>query len=195
MLILSTYRVVLHPSYLQKVFSFKAKLLDKTNCIHCSHNAGFFGKLNKVIFPLQPKTHFFRDILPERVPSAAGWSTLIGVLLLMLWSMRARAHFSRRNAHIRSSTVVYVNKSHDWKKTFRNLYKSGRKIFATEILCHTSKSFFETLSMLSMRIQLFNSVNNSECMKQHCTPPLSSLWGFKYQAHIGVRWTDVWPSL
>ncbi len=25
--------------------------------------------------------------------------------------------------------------------------------------------------MLSMRIQLFNSVNNSECMKQHNTPP------------------------
>ncbi len=26
--------------------------------------------------------------------------------------------------------------------------------------------------MLSMRIKLFNSVNNSECMKQHCTSPL-----------------------
>ncbi len=32
------------------------------------------------------------------------------------------------------------------------------------------KLFFETLSMLSMGIQLFNSVNNSECMKQHYTP-------------------------
>ncbi len=31
----------------------------KTNCIHCSHNAGFFRKMNKVIFPFQPKTHFF----------------------------------------------------------------------------------------------------------------------------------------
>ncbi len=39
----------------------------KTNCIHCSCNAVFFGKLNKVIFPSQPKAHFFRDILPERV--------------------------------------------------------------------------------------------------------------------------------
>ncbi len=29
--------------------------------------------------------------------------------------------------------------------------------------------------MLSMRIQLFNSVNNSECMKQHCTPPLRDM--------------------
>ncbi len=58
------------------------------------------------------------------------------------------------------------------KQTLRNLYKPGSKIFGTEILCYTSKLFFETLSMLSMRIQLFNSVNNSECMKQHCTPPL-----------------------
>ncbi len=29
--------------------------------------------------------------------------------------------------------------------------------------------------MLSMRIQLFTSVNHSECMKQHCTRPLTSL--------------------
>ncbi len=49
----------------------------KTNCIHCSRNAGFFGKLNKIIFPSQPKTHFFRDILPEQVqavqPDEARW--------------------------------------------------------------------------------------------------------------------------
>ncbi len=48
------------------------------------------------------------------------------------------------------------------EKTFRNLYEHGSKIFGTEILRRTSKSFFETLAMLSMRIQLFNSVNNSE---------------------------------
>ncbi len=35
----------------------------------------------------------------------------------------------------------------------------------TEIIRHTSKSFFETLAMFSMRIQFFKSVNNSECMK------------------------------
>ncbi len=59
------------------------------------------------------------------------------------------------------------------KKTLWNLYEPGREIFGTEILCYTSKLFFETLFMLSMRIQLFpNSVNNSECMKQHCTSPL-----------------------
>ncbi len=116
MLILSTYRVVLHPSYLQNFFSFiifikerqfynflrnKAELLEATvggakewralkalfikcsstktleklsflpqitNCIHCLRNAVFFGKLNEVIFPSQPKTHFFRDILPELAP-------------------------------------------------------------------------------------------------------------------------------
>ncbi len=64
----------------------------KTNCIHRLRNAGFFGKLNKIIFPSQPKTHFFKDILPELVPcsSAAGWSAL--------------------------TSVVYVSKSHDRKK-------------------------------------------------------------------------------
>ncbi len=73
---------------------------------------GSFGTLNNVIFPLQPTTHFFRDILPERVPSSA----LMGALLLSLWSMCARVRSSGRNAHIRSSTLHYVRKSHDWKK-------------------------------------------------------------------------------
>ncbi len=41
---------------------------EKTNCIHCLCNAGFFGKLNKVILPSQPKTHFFRDILHRASP-------------------------------------------------------------------------------------------------------------------------------
>ncbi len=44
---------------------------EKTNYIHGLCNAGFFGKLNKVIFHSQPKTHFFRDILPERVPCSS----------------------------------------------------------------------------------------------------------------------------
>ncbi len=82
---------------------------------------GSFGKLNKVIFPLQP--NFFRDILPERVSCrAAGWSTLIGTLLLSRWSMRAQVRSSGRNAHIRSSTPHYVRKSHDWKN-FQKLVK------------------------------------------------------------------------
>ncbi len=86
---------------------------------------GSFGKLNKVIFPLQP--NFFRDILPERVSCrAAGWSTLIGTLLLSRWSMRAQVRSSGRNAHIRSSTPHYVRKSHDWKN-FQKLVKKTRK--------------------------------------------------------------------
>ncbi len=214
MLILSTYRVVLHPSYLQKVFSFiifikeryrlrfspkKAELLEacrvggakewralapianKTQTFNavsltiCSSESwpgsfiagtapsfsikrcanpvsnwalfikrsstkhlrnsiaapekqtistvhitvGSFGKLNKVIFSSQPKTHFFRDILPERVPCCqpADWSALMGALSFSLWSMRVRARSSGRNAHIRSSTVVYVIRTTIEKKS------------------------------------------------------------------------------
>ncbi len=40
-------------------------LPQKTNS---SRNAGFFGKLNKVIFLLQPKTQLFGDIPHEQVP-------------------------------------------------------------------------------------------------------------------------------
>ncbi len=72
MLILSPYRVVLHPSYLQKVFSF-------------------------IIF------------IKERYSF-----TILAIILNTLYGWWARS--SGRNAHIRSSTVVYVSKSHDWKK-------------------------------------------------------------------------------
>ncbi len=54
----------------QEQTNTRAKLCcfpGKTNCIHCSCNTGFFGKLNKVIFPSQPKTHFFGDILLKQV--------------------------------------------------------------------------------------------------------------------------------
>ncbi len=45
----------------------------------------FFGKLNKVIFTLQPKTQFFGDIIPDQVPcSAAEWSALMSALSLSL---------------------------------------------------------------------------------------------------------------
>ncbi len=114
---------------------------EKTNCIHCSRNAGFFGKLNKVIFPSQPTTHFFRDILPERVPcSAAEWSALMGGLLLSLRSMCSRARFFGRNAHTRSSTLHYVRKSNDRKILSKTCKQPG--VFGTEILGYTSKSFF-----------------------------------------------------
>ncbi len=131
---------------------------------------GSFGKLNKVIFSSQPKTHFFRDILPERVPCCqpADWRKLS----FSLWSMPARARSSGRNAHIRSSTVVYVIKNNDRKKLSKTCTNPEERFLAQKYSVIRPKNFFLTLSMLSMRIQLFNSVNNSECMKQHCTPPL-----------------------
>ncbi len=137
---------------------------------------GCFGKLNKVIFPSQPKTHFFRDILPERGPCCqpADWSALMGALSLSLWSMRARTRSFREKCPYKEFHRRLRHKEQRSKKTLRNLYESGSEIFGTEILCYTSRFFFETLSMLSMRIKLFTSVNNSECMKQHCTPPLNN---------------------
>ncbi len=140
----------------------------KTNYIHCSRNAGCFGKLNKVIFPSQPKTHFFRDILPERVScsdEARWWARSRLTLVDVCTDAFFREKCPYKEFHPR------LRQQEPWlKKSLWNLYEPRRKIFATEILCHTSKSFFETLSILSMWIQLFNSVNNSECMKQHCTP-------------------------
>ncbi len=96
----------------------------------------------------------------------------MGALSLSLWSMRARVRSSGRNAHIRSSTVVYVIKNNDRKKLSETCTNPEVRFLAQKYSVVRPKFFFETLSMLSMRIQLFNSVNNSECMKQHCTPPL-----------------------
>ncbi len=57
--------------------TWETPLLPRKNKLHPLFNAGFFRKLNKVIFPSQPKTHFFRDFLPERaLCSAAEWSAL-----------------------------------------------------------------------------------------------------------------------
>ncbi len=44
--------------------TWETPLLPWKNKLNCLRNAGFFGKLNKVIFPSQTKTYFFRDILP-----------------------------------------------------------------------------------------------------------------------------------
>ncbi len=57
----------------------------KTNYILTSHNGAFFGKLNKVIFPLQPKTHFIRDFFLSK--SCAALSTMLMGLLLLLLSL------------------------------------------------------------------------------------------------------------
>ncbi len=86
--------------------------------------------------------------------------------------MRVPARSSGRNAHIRSSTVVYVIKNNDRKKLSETCTNPEVRFLAQKYSVIRPKFFFETLSMLSMRIKLFNSVNNSECMKQHCTAPL-----------------------
>ncbi len=128
-----------------------------------------FGKLNKVIFPYNQKHTSLETFFPSEC-SAAEWSALMGALALVdaCTGTFFREKCPYKEFHRR------LRQQEPWlKKTFRNLYEPGRKIFATEILSHTSKSFFETLDMLSMRIQLFNSVNNSEWTKQHCTPPLT----------------------
>ncbi len=227
MLILSTYRVVLHPSYLQKVFSFiifikeryrftilseksrapggvpcggakewwalapianKTQTFDAVSLTICSSESwpgsfiagtapsfsikrcanpasnwalfikrsstkhlrnsiaapekqtistvhvtvGCFGKLNKVIFPSQPKTHFFRDILPERGPCCqpADWSALMGALSLSLWSMRARTRSFREKCSYKEFHRRLRHKEQRSKKTLRNLYESGSEILA-----------------------------------------------------------------
>ncbi len=108
---------------------------------------GCFGKLNKVIFPSQPKTHFFRDILPERVPcSAADWSVLIGC------SRSGRCVHGRvlpgRNAHIRSSTVVYVIKNNDRKKLSETCTNPEVRFLAQKY-CYTSNFFFKLCPCLA----------------------------------------------
>ncbi len=93
----------------------------KTNCIHCLRNAGFFRKLNKVIFLSQPKTHFFRDILSERVPCSRK-SCVDGRTLSLAPVDVCMGSFSRGKCPYKSSTVVYISKSHDLK----NSQKLGR---------------------------------------------------------------------
>ncbi len=91
----------------------------KANCIHCLRNAGFCGKLNKVIFPSQPKTHFFRDILHERVPcSAAGWSALINdALALPLVDACTGAFFLEKCQFKEFHHRLPFSKSHDRKSS------------------------------------------------------------------------------
>ncbi len=102
--------------------TWKTLLLPrKTNCIHCLRNAGFFRKLNKVIFPSQPKTHFFRDILSERVPCSRK-SCVDGRTLSLAPVDVCMGSFSRGKCPYKSSTVIYISKSHDLK----NSQKLGR---------------------------------------------------------------------
>ncbi len=121
---------------------------------------GFSGSWTRLSFPYNQKHNsletFFLSESCAVQPNEARW-----------W---ARSCSRSGRCHIRSSTLVYVMKSHDRKKLSETCTNPEVRFLAHKY-CYTSKLFFETLSMLSMRIQLFN-VNNSECMKQHCTPPL-----------------------
>ncbi len=100
------------------------------------------------------------------------------LVLTLVYAVRARS--SGRNAHIKSSTVVYVIKKQRSKKLSETCTNPEVRFLAQKYSVIRPNFFFLTLSMLSMRIKLFTSVNNSECMKQHCTPPLSAI-------EIGIR--------
>ncbi len=95
--------------------------------------------------------------------------------------------FPGRNAHIRSSTVVYVRKSHD-RKNSQKLVRTRKWDFChRNTLLYVEIVFWNfVLALHEKRIQLFNSVNNSECMKQHCTSPLMDF--FINRSHL-VEWT------
>ncbi len=216
MLILSTYRVVLHPSYLQKVFSFIIFIKERYSFTILSENSGApggvpwaelksggvswaelksdehlrnsvaapkkqtvstvhitlgsSGSWTRLSFPHNQKHSSLETFFPSESravrPNEACWLAALALVDV------CRSVFFQEKCPYKEFHPRLRQQEPRSKKTLRNLYKSGSKIFGTEILCYTSKLFFETLSMLSMRIQLFNSVNNSECMKQHCTPPL-----------------------
>ncbi len=100
----------------------------------------------------------------------------MGALSFSLWSMRAQARSSGRNAHIRSSTIVYVIKNHDRKKLSETCTNPEVRFLAQKYsVIRPNFIFFETLPMLSMRIQLFNSVNNSECLSGYLLFPSESV--------------------
>ncbi len=150
--------------------TWETPLLPRKNKLHPLFTAGFFGKLNKVIFPSQPKHTSLETLFPSK--SRAVQPNEVLALVDECTGAFFREKCPYKEFHPR---LVHEEPRLKNKKTPRNLYEPGSKIFGTEILCYTSKLFFEDLSMLSMRIQLFTSVNNSECMKQHCTPHLM-LW-------------------
>ncbi len=72
---------------------------------------GSSGSWTRFSFPHNQKHTSLETFFPSE-SRAAGWSTLMGALLLFLWSMHARARSSGRNAHISSSTLVYVKIHH-----------------------------------------------------------------------------------
>ena len=122
----------------------------KTNSIHWSLNAGFFGNLCRVVLPWQPKTHFFGDILYCSAADdfhKAEHSAVMGILLSFSRSrLQVRARPSGRSAlrtRIRKFRRIWRHTRPYSKKTFRNLWQTGSlifdqvNIFGTEILHQT----------------------------------------------------------
>ncbi len=91
----------------------------KTNCIHCLRNAGFFWEAEQGYLSLTSKNTSLETFFPSESRAAVQpndacwWAHLIS---LSRWSMCEQARSSGRNAHIRSFTIIYVIKGHDWKK-------------------------------------------------------------------------------
>ncbi len=120
----------------------------KTNCIHCTHNSRFFGKLNKVIFPSQPKTHFFGDILLKQVLC----STAVDI--------DVSSSGIEENCPYKEFCLSWHLEGPWSKKTF------PKSILHRNDLSYVQNVFnFFILTMFSKTIQLFNSLNNSEYMK------------------------------
>ncbi len=94
---------------------------------------GSFGKLNKVIFPSQPKHTSLETFFPSEsraaLPDEACWLAALALLDActgaFFWEKCPYKEFHRRLHHQEEQS----------KKTLRNLYEPGSGIFGTEILC------------------------------------------------------------
>ncbi len=82
-------------------------------CIDLTCKSSFVSGVNA---PLPSNTLFFRGILPDRVLYCRMKRVDGCTLALALVDACSGALFQGRNAHIRSSILHYVRKSHDWKK-------------------------------------------------------------------------------
>ncbi len=128
---------------------------------------GSFGKLNRLSFSSQPKHTSLETFLPSEARAAIEACWLAALALVdactgvFFWEKCPYKEFHRRLRHQEPrSKKLSETCTNPEVRFLAQKYSVIRPIF-----------FFFTLSMLSMRIQLFTSVNNSECMKQHCTPP------------------------
>ncbi len=94
---------------------------------------GCFGKLNKVIFPSQPKTHFLSESRAASLPIEACWLAALALVDACTGAFfREKCPYKEFHRRLR-------HQEQRSKKTLRNLYESGSEIFGTEILSYTSK--------------------------------------------------------